>query len=523
MRLNNDRKGIWPLVYPLSASLDADQFATSPAGVETNILYVVKGSGGIQLSDGEHDRSVSDFSEIVARCVEEAEENGRQSIRVVVMDFHDAPVVEQCALIKKARSVQESTTSISCQFVFCGQWSYYAFRSAYREIHGHTISPPTQSKDILQVTPWCANDVLKLLDERRLMGAYPSDIELVASEFLVEQTAGAKFLIYQAVAHMEELGGNWTSNIEQVLDELAEAPVVTTAVSESIHSLDAHQKSELTKLLRVQRLIRDVDSIDAEQLWLAGLVQRWDLGSGRQCIQIAGPLINTVVRRFLHSEATGSVAIPEDLCFEREAISTAAYRRIAQIENMLRNLIVSQWYAERDNNWYQNLGGIKTVSRDLEEREELRELLAAVVRSELAACGLAPESSTIDHTTPAGPPKRRPQESLLDSARDWQRRQHDDHSVELARNNLMHFLTTESLKNVLVNKRNGLHGKDKPFRKEFLVAAFEEYVAIRSAVAHNQPLKLSTISRLDDLHRKFIEWLTVFADQNDELKEPGSD
>lgn len=506
--LTRNNKGIWGVEYPWGASFDTRLVVDElPQACEAEVIHIVSDGGNMKFSESAQGLVEPEFAEIVKRVSEAAEGNARQSICIIVCDFHNASINEQCALIKTARGIQESSIFLSCQFVFCGRWSYFTFRSAYRDIHGHTSSPPAESKNILHAPSWNAKDVLELISEHRLIAAAPSEADHVACNFLVEQTAGDEFLIRLAVEHLCEQQGDWISNIEQVLNELVSAPDVIESITQRIGSLAPSQKTELTKLLRVHRLVRDYESIDAEQLWLAGLVRRNRLGGGKQYIQIASPLVNTVVRHIFEKEEPGALALPRDLCFEREAISTAAYHRVAQIENMLRNLIVSEWHAEKGNLWYENLKGIKSSPHDEEEKEIIKNVLSTI-RTEL---GIASECSIAEPTTQVG--SGRAQKTIFDSAVNWQNRQRENHAFELSHDNLMHFLTTGELVGVMESKKNGLHGTGKPFTKENLMAALDEYIAIRSAVAHNQPIKLSTISRLDVLQRKFIDWLTVYADR----------
>lgn len=510
-RLLNSNKGIWGIEYPLGSFFDAEHFVkSSPTNCETAVIFVLKDRESLKFCDSNQEILKLDFPEIVKSISVLAKENDRQSLRIYICNFQNADISEQCALIKTARCIQESMSSQTCQFVFCGNWSYYAFCSAHRKIHGHTNSPPAQSKDILHVPPWGTDDVLNVLHEERLMAANPTEIDLVACDFLLEQTDGDEFLIRQAINHLVEQNGKWPSDIEQVLSELISAPDVISEIAKRINSLAPLAKAELTKLLRVHNLVRQYDSIDSEQLWLAGLVRCQKLDGGKQCIQIAGSLINTVVRNILENENPGSVATPNYLCFEREAISTAAYRRVSKIENMFRNLIVSEFYAEKGDKWHEKLNGIKTKSREWEEQEDLIKLVMIHVNSRL---GIDTESNRTETTSPAVSSVRPQQETILDSAQKWQKRQRDSHSFELTNDNLMHFLTTESIVNILVNRKSCFYGEGRLFNKEDLQSALGDYIVIRAAVAHNQPIKLSTISRLDDLQRKFIVWLTVFADQ----------
>ena len=78
--------------------------------------------------------------------------------------------------------------------------------------------------------------------------------------------------------------------------------------------------------------------------------------------------------------------------------------------------------------------------------------MTALVQSQLAGSGLVVPDLLNEQTPPPEKRKGRSQGSLLASAQDWQARQRDHHGVELARDNLVQFLTTEALMTVLINK-----------------------------------------------------------------------
>ncbi len=510
-RLNNDQKGIWGIEYPIGTNFNAECiFNSFRSNCETEIFYAVKIDEVLKFRDSLDQLVEPNISEIF-KNISEKEKYNNHSIRIVITDFHNANIKQQCNLIKIARSIQESSES-SCQFIFCGHWSYYAFSREYKNIHGHTSSPPAQSKDILHHPPLCRNDVIHLLDKERIIGNFPSELDLIASDFFIEQTAGDEFLIYEGIKFLKNYEGKWTENIEQVLNELVSAQDVIQEINKRINTLEESEKLELLKLIRFHYLVRDYESAVSEKLWLAGLTQRQKLPGqgGKYFIYIASPLINTLVRHILGNEKPEYVAPPNYLCFERKAISTAAYQRISRIENMLRNLIVSDYYIKSGNELYENLKSVKVSSYIPEEQEDLIKLVLFHIRSELNINLDRDKTEKINDTTSS---VRALKIDLFESAKDWQNRQRATHAIELAQDNIMHFLTTESLTKVLNNKQNGFYGEGKPFRKEFLATAMKEYTSIRSAVAHNQPIKLSTISRLDDLERKFIDWITVFADK----------
>lgn len=515
--LNNQRKGLWSLIWPAGSSFQAQSLVdSSPRDIETAVISaMITEAGSLSLCYKEQVVTGADMQILLASCKQEAIESNRYSVRVFVCGFHKITSTDQCGLERNARAIAHSDTEVSWQFIFCGNWSFLAFREAYKHIHGKTNSPTAQLRDVVRVPPWTPQDVLVLLERKGVIGRNHSEIDRIAADFLVEQTAGDEFLIGEAAQHLEQLGGNWIVQIEKVVDELNESPVVIEAVEARLRSLDANTRAELDRLMRVQRLIRDSESIEVEKLWVAGLALCRDLGSGKQCVSLAGPLIGTVLRRILHNQNPGCVALPEDLCFDQEAVATAAYRRVSQIENMLRNLVVECWHSEDGEKWQERLNKIKIPSHDLVKDDDRRQFLKLLMEY-----GFLPQKTLGEEADTSQPRPDRPKEPLLTSATHWQQRQSNNHAVELSSSNLMQFLMTESLMSVLVDGKFGLCGQGKPFDKEYLVTALKEYIPIRSAVAHNQAHKLSTIYRLDELHRKFVVWLTNYADHS--MKTPPS-
>ena len=224
----------------------------------------------------------------------------------------------------------------------------------------------------------------------------------------------------------------------------------------------------MIKLLRVHNSIRDFEEVEAEELWLAGLVRRTKLPGGKQVLRIAGPIINAVVRNFLSDESPENIAVPKHICFEREAIAVAAYRRVAQLENLLRNVIASEWSIKFGDKCAKKLKATKTSSRYGEETEEL------IHRILINNYGISPQENNPDALSDERNSKRK-QTTIFASATDWQKRQRENHALELHQDNLMHFLTTESLISVLENTKNDFCGDGKPFKREFLLSALAEY------------------------------------------------
>lgn len=472
----------------------------APRNLEAKYIPLKRGDGRL-VADGECSGPLEAMQIVTESCLQEAVEFERTSARIVIGNFHEATSEEQSDLIKKARGIQEVQPEIKCQFVFAGHWGYYAFREAYRKRHGQTVSPPAHSKEVVKLPGW---SVGQLNDE------HPHKFDPVVARFVIEQTGGDEYLIRQAVKYLERETGNWGDYIEHVLDdELTCDPDVDREMCQRMEWLDPEGREELEKLLHFQKLRRRLDNAVAEQLWVAGLARFCPSGSGWHCIEFLGPVVEAAVRNILH-RSNSSIASPRALCFKRATVSAVAYQKIAEIEMLLRNVVVQQWYKEDGETWEDKFLTIRTLSSEKQTESDKQEIVAKLEDAHLADAGGSAESVATKRVRP-----NRRKLPLLEVARKWKERQLSDHAVDLARDNLTQFLTTEALMSVLLNKKNGLAGDGRPFEREHLSSAISEYIAIRSAVAHNQALKLNTIPRLDELSRKFTEWLTVFADKSD--------
>ena len=509
-RVLRDTKGIWGIECPAGMKFEAEAL-NKPAASKSELRVIKTDRIDGVLAFSEDGKNLSfELDKILSMFIKDALEEFRNSLCLVIDGFHNANVEEQCAIVRIFRAIQESTTLIACQLVLVGRWGYFAFRAKYRDLHGHTSSPPVESKNILFVPPWSISDVRKFLFEQRIIGTEHSNFEQVAIEFLLEQTAGDEYLIRHVVDDLSEKSGDWRENLEHILAELVSSTVVVAEINSRLRLLSTDAVIELKKLLRVHKMVRSYESTAAEELWLSGLITLRKLDGTRNYLYVASPLINTVVRNILLSQGITGVADPKNLCFDRHAISGAAYENVAVIENMLRNLVVSLWHADLGEAWINNLYTTKTSSRLWENEESLARNIMAIVKSELASSGVIANDAN-SSTSEANNENR--QISVFESAHEWQGRQHVHHGVDLASTSIMHFLTTESLEAVLCNKKTGLHGEGKIFKKEALVSILEEYRAIRSAIAHNQPVKLNTVLRLEEIIRKIVEWNTVFVDR----------
>lgn len=516
-RLNRDSKGIWGVSNQLYSKRGGSCVSSSsPSTCEMEDVYIVKNEQGTQFQTSDGTILEKDLRVIADKALLSATDFQRTFVRIVVHHFHLASIEEQCSFIKNSRSIQEESRSTNFQFVFCGEWSYQAFCKNYKVLHGQTSSPAAEGKNILYVPQRNRKEVIDLLLSMRIISQPVTDLQNIACDLLIESTSGNEFLIEKAIEYLADRDDDFINNVEQVIDELINAPEIIEYVKQGITLLNEESKEELGKLLQVHRLIRSKDSATTEQLWLVGLVKFNPLIGNKHQVQIAGPIINTVLRNISESVGLKPYALAKDLCFGSNVVSAEVYRKVAEIENILRCLVVSCWYEELGEDWHSKLEKVKTPAHSKEENEELINLVLKCMKNEFPQLQTTEPLTTdkVENNPQAASRNRKPPDTILASALDWQRRQNAHHGVELGKNNIMHFLTTESLKSVITYRHSGMTGKENIFaQKDHLITTLDEYLAIRSAVAHNQPILMVTLSRLDVLLRKITDWTSNFIDQ----------
>lgn len=511
-RINGDRKGIWGVLNQHDSGRGGNCVSSStPSDFEKKYIDIIIDDDKTLFKDEENVFYELELTNLAKDICNSAIKMGRSSVRIIINGFHIANEVEQSALIKTARSIQEENSDISFQFVFCGNWSYFSFCEYHSNIHGKTSSPAAEYKNILYVPARNSNDVLEMLISSNLV-AQPTEIDKIACDLLIEKTYGNDFLVGKVLEYLRYETGSWIDNIESVLESLIIAPDVIENIKRKVKSLNSDSKNELQKLLRVHRLVRSNDSIAIEKLWLSGLIKCTNIKYNKQLIQISGALVNSVLINISSDVGLERCADAHDLCLEGTSISSFAYNKVAEIENLLRCLIVSEWYIEVSDSWPENLNKVKTPAFEYQEQEELINLVLKCMKLEFPILNQNTESASESAEALDIPRPKRRHEGLLESVKDWQKRQEEHHGVDLAKNNIMHFLTTENLCKVLVDKKVGLAKEGAVFNKINLQSTLDEYIAIRSAIAHNQPITLTTIKKLDVIMDRITVWITTYVD-----------
>ncbi len=162
------------------------------------------------------------------------------------------------------------------------------------------------------------------------------------------------------------------------------------------------------------------------------------------------------------------------------------------------------------SSWTERINQVKTLARDSEGMENELLGLAREIQNVLAPylAEVSVEGSTQKAEQNAlrsggvNDLRKQKQVPLIDAANDWRSRNHLSTALDLSDDSLIYFITTEGLVSILVNEKQGIYpAAIKPFfpNKHELITFLEHYVAIRAAVAHNQPITLITLRRLEDM------------------------
>ncbi|GCF88515.1 hypothetical protein [Shewanella sp. M-Br] len=472
-RLSRDSKGIWGVINQVCSTRAYDSIVSLDSkNIQVETIKVINDLERLVMIDSANNvvHCLDDFANLQSVI---SREYDRCGVRIIVNDFHKASISDQCSLIKNARKIQESAVGdLVFQFIFCGSWSYFAFCENYMLFNGKTSSPAAEYKNILYEPILNSSDTIQKLKSSGVMSNQNDEIAYIACDYLVEQTAGNEYLINNAIDYLVDKSGTWFLNVEQVVKELASSPDVIEKFKLIYFNLSSIAKVELFKLLDVHVLVRPIDSVVLEELWISGLVVREPFDARKYQVRIASSLINCIIRNicieFLDM-GENRFAPFNDLCLEGSVISSSAYRKVAIIENLFRSLIVSVWHKDFDIPWTENLKFTK-VSLFEDGEEELINLVLKCMKENFPVLNNQDESVVSSHSS-----ERKNKSTLLESAIDWMNRQNNHHSVQLANSNLMHFMTTESLELVIRNKSKGLVGDGKVFNRDYLIVAFDEY------------------------------------------------
>ncbi len=450
------------------------------------------------------------------RLLEEAKTDDRAVARCLITRFGELSLEDQCLVLRQSRAVRESENDAKLQTILCGAWNLFRVQEYWRT-NLSSLSPVPDRKHVFFECSLGCNAVLEKLREAGCVSHPASRFEEVCAEALSEVTGGDSFLLDYVIGAIR-VQRQRLEDFETIIGHVAEAGEVTDEIRKRADRLTPGAWAILDAVVRQQFITRPERDTDAEDLRLGGFVSARPIGQNK-CLSVASPLIEQVIRHqwSYYRQGLGEIYKGVDLARPVLALNTAAYRIVAQIENTLRNLVVLALNHPEVGDWTKRLDGVKTLAYDGGEipnellglARQIRELLLPFTESQCQEPANVESVSIPDATTASRKPK---QSSLVETALSWRARQQANIALSLSHESLIYFFTTEGLMSVLVNEKQEIYPKAvKPYfpNKHELTNLLEQYVAIRAAVAHNQPISLATLKRLetlrDDLEKRICQ------------------
>ncbi|MCG9736456.1 hypothetical protein L1D51_21100, partial [Pseudoalteromonas shioyasakiensis] len=467
-KVNADNKGIWGVLTQRFSTRGADcLYKVTQRDFHKEILDISidHDTNELIIKFEEKCFNYSTYDDLIYDIKSVADEFKKNKIRLIFRDFHIANDEQRYNLLKKSRALHESCSGVSLQFIFCGEWSYFEYKNYFENSDKRTISPSAEYKNIVEVPQVECPEIEKLLFDQRLISSNPSYAEKVLIEYLRESTDGNEFLLGQVIEALTLEDGNIVENAERVISELSSSNKVIEYVTNVTNQLSDEERLEINKLLFAHKLIRPGDCRHSEKLWIFGLVKKEKVGSNKQLISISNKIFDKALRN-INTIIDKKVCMPpENVCFNLNVIAREVFKKVAAIENLLRNIAVSVWYEEFGENWKKQLNRAKTPFKQNTETIELISLVLQCVRDEFPHLDNN-DKSELSNSKEPHTIQRSSNTTVLESANDWMTRVRQDSNIELSEANIMHFLTSESLKSVYTNKNSHLHGDKKLFKNK---------------------------------------------------------
>lgn len=452
--------------------------------------------------------------------IAEAKGENRHLARCLVTGFGELSTEDECVVLRLSRAVRDRTADLKLQTIVSGRWNFYRIQEHWRRHLANTLSPALDRKHILfhgrQDLPNISSQLLKanLVSE-------PNDrFEEVCLQVLAEASGGDAFILDHIISSLTTQRLRLEA-LESVFAQVPDSGEVVDEFRRRATRLGSGAWEILHAILHHELSCRPIGDPDAEDLRLAGFITVRSVGN-QQCLAPASPLAERLLRQNWALIAPGKPPVDpgHDLARPTLALNIAAYRTVAEIENTLRNLVVLS--LNRDRDWVQQVAGVKTLAHD---GGEISHELLGLARKIQEVClpptevpgqqpppaeaALAEPNSTTEALAVA---KKAKQVTLLEAAQNWRERNRANTVLQLSHESLIYFFTTEGLASLLANEKQGIYAKAvRPFfpNKHELATFLEHYVAMRAAVAHNQPISLATLKRLEtmraDLDRRIYQ------------------
>lgn len=522
--LSENNSGHWGIVQSEGAEAletDEDRLADLQGDRHIGFLHLRCGADSkLVHADTGESCDLNKLDDRMDHLIEESRRDGRRLARCLLTRLGDLSPDEQCLVLRLSRSVRDRTPDFKLQTIVSGKWNFFRVQEYWRRHYASTLSPALDRKHVIFNDRLSPQTILARLVGGKLVSEPLDRFEEACLQVLEEASNGDGFLLDHIISSLTTQHLRLEA-IESVFAQVPESGEVVDEFQRRATRLGAGAWEILQAIIQRQLSCRQIGDPDAEDLRLAGFTKQHCVGN-QQCLALSSPLVERLLRQnwALISSGRSPVDPGQDLTRTIFGINTAAYRTVAEIENTLRNLVVLS--LNRNGDWHQQVSTVKTLAYDgggishelLGLARKIQEVCLPPTEVSAPQPPIPPEVTPESGQTPeAGAATRKPKQvTLIEAARNWRERNQLNTVLQLSHDSLIYFFTTEGLASILANEKQDIYAKAvRPFfpNKHELHTFLEHYTAIRAAVAHNQPISLSTLKRVEmmrnDLNRRIYQ------------------
>ena len=448
----------------------------------------------------------------------QSQSSDNRIVRLAFDRFDNLATDDQCSILRITRAAREKASDVRLQTLIVGSWNLFRIQEHWRRLY-HDASPAPDRNHVFFEGARTIDHVRSRLRAAELISNPPSEYENTCAEMLLEATGGDEFVVNYALncltAQRRRL-----DHLEAAIAEAIDSAEVAEEFGKRCARLTNFGRELLISTINHQFVSVNRNDSDAEDLRLEGFVETRPADGLKICMSLRSVIVDAVLRANRRAWAAGQRTVYDgkDLARPNTALNTAAYRLISKIETTLRNLIVLAFGS--NSSWTERIRHVKTGAHETAIAEDEFSGLARQIQNALAPYlgdvkfATAKDAGCASQAAEDNAVKKPKQIPLIEAAENWRKRNHGNTMLDLAGNSLIYFITTEGLLNIFTNK-DIYNAAVRPFfpEKAELKTFLEHYVAIRGAVAHNQPITLGTLRRLEDM-RENLEKRLYRAEQN---------
>ena len=482
-------------------------FAELKGGRQVGCLHLRGGDDGM-LTDMDSGESfdTTQLSDRLFAFVARAKMEQRSIARFIFTQYGNLSIEAQCSVLRDTRAAREQNADFTVQTIISGVWNFFRVQEHWKKHHDELSPAPDRKHVFFQSRPDC-EDILSRLITAKLVSDPPSNFDKVCAEMLTEVTGGDGFILDYITSSLKAQHLHLEA-VESTLAQTVESGELIVLLKRRTAKLGVEAWELLLSILNHQFVSRLDHDVDAEDLRLAGLIMARFAGIQKR-LAVSSPIIERILRDKWAYIGAGQPPVyrGNDLARAGLARNAAAYRLVAHIENTLRNLIVlslsnQEDWTERLDRVHVDAPGNFTISNEL--LGILRQVLeSSGYRGDAFEAAFQAAFAGMEGDAPeVQAQKKNPKVSVVESARNWRSRVKSSTILELAGDSLVYFLTTANLSTILLNEKQKIY--PEAFQRIFpdrheLLNMIEQYRVIRDAVAHNQPISLATVKRLENI------------------------